>query len=176
MAVQWGLDHRSLDNIQSIGVDEISHAKGHKYLAFVYQIDKSMRRLLRIGNDRTEECLKGFFSWFVTTRSQGILAICSDMWKPYLNVIKETTPNALHVLDRFHIAQHLGKDIDKVRAEEHRKLQANGYEAVLTKSKWLLLRNRKNLKEDQEVSLKELLKYNLKTMKAYLLKEEFSFF
>jgi transposase len=135
-----------------------------------------MRRLLWIGNDRTEECLNGFFSWFGTNRSQGIQAICSDMWKPYLNVIKETIPNALHVLDRFHIAQHLGKAIDKVRAEEHRKLQANGYEAVLTKSKWLLLRNRKNLNEDQEVSMKELLKYNLQTMKAYLLKEEFSLF
>ena len=117
---------------------------------------------------------KGFFSWFATTRSQVILAICSDMWKPYLNVIKETIPNALHVLDRFYIAQNLGKAIDKVRAEEHRKLQANGYEAVLTRSKWLLLRNRKNLDEDQEVSVNELLKYNLKTMKAYLLKEEFS--
>jgi transposase len=176
MAVEWGLDHRSLTGIKSIGVDEIAHAKGHKYLTLVYQIDADMRRLLWIGNDRTEECLKGFFTWFGKARSKRIEAICSDMWKPYLNVIKELIPNALHVLDRFHIAQHMGKAIDEVRAEEHRKLQENGYEAILTKTKWLLLRNRKNLKEDQEVSMKKLLKYNLKTMKAYLLKEEFSLF
>ena len=106
MAVEWGLARRELDNIRSIGVDEITHSKGHKYFTLVYQIDKGMRRLIWIGNDRTEKTFSGFFDWLGKTRSNRIEAICSDMWKAYLKVIKEKIPHAMHVLDRFHIVQH----------------------------------------------------------------------
>ena len=172
-AVDWGLKNRDLSNIKSIGVDEVARAKGHKYLTLVYQIDQGCKRLLWIGNDRKEETFQKFFDWLGEDKSKKITAVCSDMWKAYLKVIKQRIPDALHVLDRFHIVAHLNKAVDKVRAEEHKRLIKDGYEAVLTKSRWLLLHHRKNLKQDKEVTLKELLKYNLKTMKAYLLKEEF---
>ena len=173
MAVEWGLKHRDLDGIESIGVDEIAHAKGHKYFTLVYQIDKNSRRLLWVGKDRTEKTFHGFFDWFGIDRTNKIKAVCSDMWKAYLKVIKERAPNALHVLDRFHIVAHLNKAVDKVRAEEHRRMVKDGYEPILTKAKWLLLRRPKNLNEEQGGRVKELLKYNLRTMRAYLLKEEF---
>ena len=38
--VGWGLEHRTLESIRAIGVDEIQYAKGHKYLTLVYQIDQ----------------------------------------------------------------------------------------------------------------------------------------
>jgi transposase len=53
--LQWGLEHRELGPIQAIGVDEIQYAKGHKYLALVYQIEQDCTRLLWIGKDRTIE-------------------------------------------------------------------------------------------------------------------------
>ena len=53
MAVNWGLKHRSLEEIRSIGVDEIAWRKGHKYQTLVYQIDKHRKRLLWIGDERT---------------------------------------------------------------------------------------------------------------------------
>ncbi len=173
MAVEWGLAERSLDNIKSIGVDEIAHSKGHKYLTLVYQIDKGMKRLLWIGDNRTIATFNSFFDWLGKERTNKIEAVCSDMWRAYINVIKERIPNAIHVLDRFHIVAHLNKSVDKVRAEEHRQMIKDGFEAILTKTKWLLLRRRENLKSDQQISLKELLKYNLRTMRAYLLKEDF---
>ena len=37
--VTCGLEHRTLGQIDAIGVDEIQYAKGHKYLTLVYQID-----------------------------------------------------------------------------------------------------------------------------------------
>ena len=176
MAVEWGLDNRSLEGVKSIGVDEISHAKGHQYLTLVYQIDQGMRRLLWIGEKRTEESFKVFFDWLGEAKSKKIEAVCSDMWSAYLKVIKERVPSAIHVLDRFHIAQHLNKAIDQVRAEEHKRLLKDGYESILFKQRWLLLRGRKNLKEEQKITLREMLKYNLKTMRAYLLKEDFNRF
>ena len=47
--VTWGLEHRTLGQIDAIGVDEIQYSKGHKYLTLVYQIDLGVTRLLWIG-------------------------------------------------------------------------------------------------------------------------------
>jgi transposase len=58
--VTWGLDHRSIENVTAIGVDEIQYKKGHKYLTLVYQIDKHCRRLLWIGKDHKKETLYAF--------------------------------------------------------------------------------------------------------------------
>ena len=51
--VRWGLEHRTLESIRAIGVDEIQYAKGHKYLTLVYQIDAGITRLLWVGKERT---------------------------------------------------------------------------------------------------------------------------
>ncbi|MGL6161953.1 transposase, partial [Microbulbifer sp.] len=75
---------------------------------------------------------------------------------------------------RFHIMSMFNKAIDSVRAEEHRQLKKDGYEPVLTKSRWSLLKRRENLTENQEAKLSELLKYNLRSIRAYLLREDFN--
>ena len=51
--VEWGLYHRSIEDITAIGVDEIQWRKGHKYLTLVYQINSHCVRLLWIGRERT---------------------------------------------------------------------------------------------------------------------------
>ena len=79
----------------------------------------------------------------------------SDMWKPYLLVVAEVAGQTLNILDRFHIMVHMNKAIDKVRAQEVRDLKAKG---------------------KQDVKLTELLACNLRTTRAYLLKEDFQVF
>jgi len=116
--VDYGLEHRNMDNIRSIGVDEVAIWKGHKYLTVVYQIDEGVRRLLWVGRERTEETLRGFFEMFGAERSKLIEFVASDMWKPYVDVVKERIGHALHVLDRFHIVAKLNKAVDEVRAKE----------------------------------------------------------
>ena len=98
------------------------------------------------------------------------------MWKAYLTVIAERASQALHILDRFHIVSHMGKAIDEVRAEEVRTLKRQGKKPVLTRARWILLRRRENLTDSQESRLSELLGYNLKTVRAYILKESFQTF
>lgn len=173
MAVTWGRAHLSLEGVSAIGVDEIARAKGHKYVTLVYQIAGSQKRLLYVGKDRSEESLRGFFSWFGMERSKMIEFVCSDMWKPFLNVIKENASQAVQVLDRFHIMAHFGKAIDEVRAGEARDLARQGKGEVLKNSRWALLKRPENLSERQEVKLADLVKMNLRTVKAYLLKEQF---
>jgi transposase len=172
MAVTWGREHMKLDDVTAIGVDEICWGYGHQYATVVYQIDEGCRRLLWIGPHRTARTLLGFFKWLGKERSGRLEFVCSDMWQAYLKVIAKKAGQAVHVLDRFHIVSHLSKAIDKVRAQEVKKLKAEGHEPVLTNSRWCLLKRVENLTEGQADKLQNLLKLNLKTVRAYLLKEQ----
>ena len=173
--VEWGLQHREIGPVYAIGVDEIQYAKGHKYLTLVYQID-DVTRLLWIGQERTVETFQKFFQMIGEEVSSGIEFVCSDMWKPYLKVIREKCPQALHILDRFHIVAKMNDALDKVRAEEARKLLAAGHPMVLKKTRWCLLKRLENLTDTQSFRLGDLLRLNLRTVRAYLLKECFQQF
>lgn len=174
--VAWGLAHRDLAGVTAIGVDEILWQRGHKYLTVVYQIDSHCTRLLWVGQDRTLKSLLRFFRAFGKERSAQLRFVCSDMWKPYLRAIAKKAGQALHVLDRFHIAMHLNKAIDEVRAAEAREMKARGLEPILKHSRWCLVKRPENLTEKQEVKLADLVRYNLRAVRSYLLKEDFQFF
>jgi transposase len=174
-AVSWGLDHRDLSGIEAIGVDEIQWRSGHTYLTLVYQTT-GLKRLLWVSHDRTEQSLRQFFESLKVDVRTSIRFVCSDMWKPYLNVIAEQIPQALHVLDRFHIMRNMNMAIDEVRRTEVTQLQKDGYEPALTKSRWCLLKRPENLTDSQATRLAELLRYNLKSVRAHLLREEFQRF
>jgi len=175
-AVAWGREHVNLQGITAIGVDEMQWGKGHRYVTVIYQIDKGRRRLLWVGQARTIKTVLRFFRWFGKERSARLAFICSDMWRAYLKVIAKKAGQAIHVLDRFHIVSHLNKAIDQVRASEAKALERQGYEPVLKGSRWWLLKRRENLTAGQEISLRQLLKYNLRAVRSYLLKEDFQFF
>jgi len=174
--VAWGLEHRDLSGITAIGVDEIARRKGHNYLTVVYQIDQGRTRLLWVAQERTAKSLEGFFDLLGPERSRELRHVCSDMWRAYLKVIKERAGQALHILDRFHVMSMLNKAIDDVRAKEQRQMMADGYEPILTQSRWCLLKRKENLTEKQEAKLSDLLQYNLKSIRAYLLREDFNGF
>ena len=108
--------------------------------------------------------------------AQKIEFVCTDMWRPYLDLIDEHCPNALNILDRFHVVAKINKAIDEVRAEEARRIVKDGFEPVLKKSRWCLLKRPANLTDKQRVKLKDVLRYNLQSVRAYLLKEEFQQF
>ena len=170
--VEWGRERQDLIGISAIGVDEIQWGKGHDYLTLVYQINAGCIRLLWIGKDRTEATFRSFFDFLGSARSAALEYVCSDMWKPYLKVIRERASQAVNVLDRYHIVAKLNKVVDEIRAGEHRQMKKDGHE-VLTHTRWCLLKRPENLTEKQEMTLKELLRYNLKSVRAYLLKEDF---
>jgi len=176
-AVEWAVDygrkHVDLSGITAIGVDEIAVGKGHRYLTVVYQIDSGCRRLLWLGNERKEATLEEFFVWFGKARTDALRFVCSDMWRPYLNVIARHARNALNILDRFHIVSNLGKAVDEVRRKEITDLRAKGTDAVLVKTRWILLKKPRNLTSKQRRRRTDLLSYNLRSVRAYLLRLDF---
>ena len=171
--VEYGLQHRSLDGVTAIGVDEVQFQKGHCYLTVVYQINAECRRLLWVGQDRTTKTLLRFFKMLGRERTAAIQFICSDMWQPYLKVIAKKAGQAIHILDRFHIVAKLNKALDEIRASEAKQLARQGYEPILKRSRWCLLKREENLTESQQTKLSDLLRYDLKSVRGYLLKQSF---
>ncbi len=174
--VEYGLQHRDLSGITAIGVDEVQFRRGHDYLTVVYQLNGEVRRLLWVGQHRTTRTLLRFFKVLGPARAGELQFICSDMWKPYLRVIARKASGAIHILDRFHIVAKLNKALDEVRAAESKELAAKGYDPVLKRSRWCFLKREQNLTDRQRVKLKDLMRYDLKSVRGYLLKESFQLF
>lgn len=176
MAVEWGREHMDLSGIEAIGIDEMQTGKGQRYVTAVYQIDKGRKRLLWLGQQRKAKTLLKFFHWFGEERSAQLKFICSDMWAGYLKVIRKKAGEAVHILDRFHIMANMNKALDKIRAQEVKQLKSQGLDAVLKGSRWCFLKRPENLTGKQGEKLADLLRYNLRIVRAYLLKEQFQSF
>jgi transposase len=174
--VQWGLQARSLDSVRAIGVDEIQYGRGHQYLTLVYEIGSDCQRLLWVGKERTTQSFEQFFALIGKELSDKIEFVCSDMWKPYLDLIKRHCTNALNILDRFHVVAKMNLALDDVRAAEARRMAREGYEPLLKRSRWCLLKRPENLTDSQRLKLRDLVRYNLQSVRAYLLKEQFQQF
>ena len=142
-------------------------------MTLVYDIGGETERLLAVAEDRTEASLRLCLEGLGETVCKQVKYVCSDMWKPYLNVIAEKLGDAIHVLDRFHIMQMFSKAMDEIRAEEAKRLVRDGYEPVLKRSRWCFLKRPENRTDKETVKLSEILKYNLRTVRAISFAEEF---
>ena len=176
LVVDYGLAHRNLEGVTEIGVDEISVFKGHKYLTLVYQINAGARRLLWCGPERRTKTLLRFFREFGRERSAQLQFVCSDMWAPYLKVIAKKAPQALNILDRFHIVRKFNVAIDEIRRGEANQFKLNKQVNVLKRGRWLLLKKPENLSEKQTARLGDLMQLNLASIKGYLMREDFQQF
>jgi len=171
-AVEWGLAHRDLSGITAVGMDEILWRHNYRFFTVAYQIDQGRKRLLWVGKDRKVRTMLQFFRWLGQERSQQLRFVCCDMWKNYLRVVPRRAVNAVLVLDRFHLVARLQLAVDRVRAKEAKELKAKGYEPYLKGTRWCLLKRPENLSARQEATLADLLRYNLKSVRSYLLKED----
>ena len=78
-------------------------------------------RLLWVGKKRTLESFQGFVTAIGEQLAAQIEFVCSDMSQPYLDVIRQKSSQALHILDRFPIVAKMNKALDEVRAPGHAK-------------------------------------------------------
>ena len=136
MAVRWGRQHVCLNDFRVLGVDEIAWHKGHQYLTLVCQLAAGCRRLLSVGQHRTQKTLEDFIDWFGKDCSGTLQVVGSNAWKPYLTVIADGASQAVRVVDRFHSMKKLSEAIDKIRAVEARRLKGQGKQPVLKNSRW----------------------------------------
>lgn len=174
-AVSRGLARRDLSNLHRIGIDEKAVQKGHRYITIVYDLDTS--NVIWMGKDRTEETLDRFFASLPKEIVNQIDCITMDMWKPYRASCRKWIENADEktVLDRFHLERHLNEAVDKVRRKERRMLREENND-LLDNTKWDWLYHRENLPPERHARFEKLRKYDLKTVRAHAIKENFRHF
>jgi transposase len=169
-AVARGQARKRRRVVRYVGIDEKAAAKGHKYMTLVCDLEAST--IEYVADDRRWESLASYFEQLTPKQLGGIVAIATDMWDPYLKAIREHVPHweGKVVFDRFHIMQHVGRALDTVRKHEHRALRAEG-DNRLTGSKYLWLYSSENLPERHAQRFDELRRSDLKTGRAWALKE-----
>ena len=169
-AVERGLSKKEQRVVPHIGFDEKAIAKGHDYFTIVCNLDEGTVEW--IGDGRKRDTAEKYFISLSPEQLAGIEAIAMDMWQPFYDAALAYVPNAEEkiVFDRFHIMQHMGKAVDTVRKQEHRALLAEGDE-TLTKTKYMWLYSYENLPDKYLDLFKALRTADLKTSRAWAIKE-----
>src|SRR5260370_4050915 len=156
--VHYGLNHGPCPPVYVIGIDEVSRREGLVYLTVVYDLER--RVLLWVGDDRTEEAVKKFFTEEMgPRRSRTRQVVCMDMWAPYASLVRLHSPQAQLLFDRFHIVKHLNEAVDAVRRELWRQLTSKD-RGTVKGTRWLLLKNPWNLSNHQNERLSTLVRRN----------------
>jgi len=164
------LRKRKLDGITRIGIDEVSHHKGHKYLTLVTDLDH--RRVIFVTRKNDGRAVGRFLRWFGAKRCARLCVVVTDMHDPYVKVLRKQLPKAALVYDHFHVSKAIHTAIDEIRRRLQRDMPKKDRDVIKGK-RWVLLRAREKLTDWQEVSLKELMAVNAELAAAYILKEEF---
>jgi transposase len=159
-----------LKGLRILAVDEISIRKGHSYLTVV--LDFLTGRVVFVGKKRKAKTLKRFFNQLSISQRKKIEAVAMDMWDPFIKAVKDKLPQAKIVFDLFHVVSNFNRVIDKVRNREHRRA-SKADKAVYKGSKYLLLKNRRNVRrQSHRQQLKELLALNQVINTVMILKEK----
>jgi len=152
-----------------LAVDEISIRRGHTYMTVV--LDYLTGRVVWMGNGRKTATFMQFFESMTDDQIEKLEAIAMDMWNPYIKAVETKAPHVKIVFDLFHMVKEFNKIIDRVRIDEYTK--ASEYDkSVIKGSKYLLLKNAENIKNDEEIEhLERLLALNKTISEVMILKD-----
>jgi transposase len=167
-AVQRGLRRKERRIPEVLSIDEKSFAKRHKYETLICDLQKGTVEY--VVDDRTQESLEDYYSLFTEEECRSVKAVAMDMWEPYILATREWLPQADIVFDRFHVVRQVTEAVDKVRRQEHKLLKEQGDE-TLKGTRHLWLSNHENIPEWRQEEFSDLRRVELKTGRAWALKE-----
>jgi transposase len=156
------------EGLEILAIDEIAVKKAQHYMTVV--MDYVSGRVVWTGEGHDKETLDRFFGGMTAEQKAAIKAVAIDMWDPYINRLQHHCPQALIVFDLFHVVKGFSRVVDEVRRDEVRKA-VGPMKQVVKGSRYLLLKNRENLRPDQQDRLAELLKLNTNLNAVYILKD-----
>jgi len=169
-AVSRGIARKERGVPARIGIDEKSVGKGHNYESIVCDLDRGTVEY--VVDDRERESLESYYRQFTGEELAQIQAIAMDMWEPYVLATNAYVPEADKkiVFDRFHATKQVTSAVDKVRRGEH-KVLAQRNDLRLKGTKYLWLRNEENVPEWRREEFAAVKHAELKTSRAWAIKE-----
>jgi transposase len=162
-----------LAGVRQLAMDEFAIQKGHRYATVI--IEPQTKRVLWVGRGRSRQEFRPFFERLGEAGCAAIEAVAMDMSSAFEQEVRARCPNAEVVFDLFHVVAKFGREVvDRVRVDEANRLRHDKPARKVVKgARWLLLRNRSNIKKrDDRVKLDELLAANRRLMTVYLLKDD----
>lgn len=158
--------------VRCLGVDEISLRKGHQQFALVLT-DLERHCVVAVLAERSQKAFEAWLDGLNEAERKAIRLVAMDMWGPYRGVVKAKLPHAEIVADRFHVMKQLNDAIAKIRRSLQAKADKASYE-LLKGIRWILVRNRADLKPEEEAKLQAALEAFPQLRTVYLLKERFA--
>jgi len=162
-----------LEGLLRIGIDEISHKKGHRYITIV--VDHDTGRLVWAAPGRDRKTLKAFFTALGESRCAAVTHVSADAAQWIADEVAANCPNAVRCADPFHIVAWAGDALDQVRRDTWNAARQGGmsvHARDLKGARYALWKNPENLTERQKLKLAWVAKVNHQLFRAYLLKEQ----
>lgn len=159
-----------LKDLQLIAIDEISIGRGHRYLTVV--LDLLTGAVVFVGDGKGADALLPFWKRLKSSKAK-IEAVAMDMSPSYISAVSTNLPEATIVFDHFHIVKMFNDKLAELRRDLQREAE-NADKSVLKGTRWLLLKNPKNLRPDhnEPQRLEAALQLNKPLSTAYYLKED----
>ncbi len=174
-AVRRGLERKTQRPMERLCVDEKFLGKGAKYMTVVAEVVPGKSAHVEfVGEGRTKETLGKFWEGMKEEYRTAVKAVAVDMWQPFVQATLEWVPDAARkiVHDRFHLMKYMNDAVNHVRRGEHRELAKEG-DQTLAGSRQLWLYGQENLPEKWRQQFDKLKAKNLKTGRAWAIKEQF---
>ena len=167
-AAYRGMQRRSINKVafEHISIDEKSFKKGHNYITVLSH--PKIGVVIDVCENRDAQSVKRLLKkTFTHEQLENINTVSMDMWQPYINSVEYTMPKAEIVHDKFHLIKYLNEAIDKVRRREVKNNEE------LKNSRYLLLKNEKNLTPKQQLKFEKIKYANFNVTQAWWIKENF---
>jgi len=161
----------SLKTLKRIAIDEISIGHGHRYLTVV--LDLHSGAVVFVGEGKGANALEAFWKRLKSSRAR-IEAVAMDMSQAYITAVRSNLPHASIVFDHFHVIKLMNEKLTELRRDLYREATDLLHKNVLKGTRWLLLKNPENLRDDrnERARLEEALSINKPLATAYYLKED----
>jgi transposase len=158
--------NEDFSKVKSVGVDETSRAKGHKYVSVFIDLDKS--KVVHVCEGKDASTIESFKTDLERNKGscENINNFCCDMSPAFISGIEHSFPQASITFDKFHVMKLMNEAIDKVRREEQ------SHNVLLKKTRYVWLKNPENLTIKQNETFGSLKALRLKTMRAYNIKHK----
>ena len=171
--VARGLERRTVDQVEHVGLDEKNFRRGQSYVSLMVDLDAS--RVLEVTEDRTTKSAEKLWESLPESQRLKVQAVAMDMSSAYEEATHQMAPQAEVVHDKFHVSKHLNEAVDQVRRAENKDLQSRQDDRLKrTRQLWLFAED--NLSQEHIARFGDLRDSDLKTARAWALKENFRWF
>jgi transposase len=170
-ALEAELNPPKIAGVRHLAIDEFSIRRRHTYGTIFLDLERN--RVLWVCASREKQAVVNVFqNVFGKEACEQIEAVSMDWWQAYESAVKECLPQAAVVWDLFHVVKKYNHEvIDRVRIDQARRCQTEEEREAMKKAKFILLKNRDNLLEEEPAKLKKLLSINRPLFSTYVLRD-----